>query len=219
MVKDIPKWLASDLDLAGAHRIEDAVRRAEQRTSGEIVPLLVQRSTPLSLVPLTVALATALFGFALEHSLGLLDGSLAHTWLWLAVLIALSGCGYLLGLTPRVQRFVLPRVERKACVDQRALLEFYLAQLSKTEGGTGILLFVSLLEHQAVVLADEGIAKYCQPAVFEGVVAALIAGAKAKDLASGYEKAIELCADILTPHFPIKRGDVNELKDYLRIKE
>lgn len=219
MVNEIPNWLKSYLNQDGARRIEEAVRSAEKKTSGEIVPLLVQRSTPASLVPLCLSLAFALFAYALEHSLGLLDASLLHTWLWLLVLLLVAAFGYFLGFLPAVQRFVLPHAERKACVAQRALLEFYLAHLNKTQGGTGILLFVSLMEHQAVVLADEGIAKHCEAQVFEGVVAALVEGAKAKDLALGYEKAIKLCTDILTPYFPIQAGDVNELRDYLRIKE
>ncbi len=220
MVKDIPKWLATYLNLAGAGRIEKAVARAETSTSGEIVPLLVRRSTSVALVPLSTALFTALLAFAIEHSLGLLSSPhLLQTWLWIAVLLCVSMLGFLLGHLPWVQRLLLPHGELKSSAEQRALLEFYQARLNKTDGGTGILLFVSLLEHQAFVLADEGIAKHCQPAVFEGVVKALIEGAKAKDLASGYEKAIALCTEILTPYFPLKTGDVNELKDYLRIKE
>jgi putative membrane protein len=118
-----------------------------------------------------------------------------------------------------IQRFFLPRSEQTLAVERRALLEFYAADLKQTKGGTGILLFVSLLEHRAVVLADKGIAQHCKPAIFDAVVQDLIRGAKNRDLGLGYEQAIRRCSDLLQPYFPRLDSDRNELADGLLIKE
>jgi putative membrane protein len=140
-------------------------------------------------------------------------------WIWGVLYGAAMVLGYSLGSLSAVQRWLLPASEQKEAVEQRALLEFYAAHLDRTERGTGILLFVSLLEHRAVVLADKGIAQHCQPKVFDDVVEDLIQGAKSGDLAAGFVQAIARSADLLAPHFPPLATDKNELKDYLRIKE
>ena len=53
----LPSWATRALGAQGHERIEAAIARAEARTSGEIVPLLVRRSSTVGHVPL---LATAL---------------------------------------------------------------------------------------------------------------------------------------------------------------
>ncbi len=217
MVERIPSWLGRSVDRAGVERIEAAVRAGELKTAGEIVPVVVRRSTRLGVLPFfTASLSLLLFlGLKLE---GLLPWEL-HLWTLIPFSLGFLTLGYALGLSSLVQRFLLPAQEQKDSVEQRALLEFYGSQLDKTDGRTGILLFVSLMEHRAVVLADKGIAQHCQPQVFDEVVADLISGAKSGDLSAGYVKAIARCSDILAPHFPPSSADKNELKDYLRIKE
>jgi putative membrane protein len=140
-------------------------------------------------------------------------------WVWALLFLLAVLLGQWIGRWGGFQRLILPRGERKEAVHQRALLEFHEAGLNKTEGETGILLFVSLLEHEAVVLFDKGIARHCTPEVFQNVVAALIEGAKTGDLAGGYQRAIALCTDVLSKHFPPRAVNPNELKDYLRIEE
>jgi putative membrane protein len=131
------------------------------------------------------------------------------------VLAGLSG--FFLGRMPAIERLLIPRKDQKMETERRAMLAFYEAGLSQTAGRTGILLFVSFFERQAVVLADQGIARFCKPEDFQELVHYLVRGAKDHQLAEGFEKAVALCEGILTAHFPPDAANPNELKDYLRI--
>ncbi len=218
MVKDIPNWSQTYIDTKGVARVEAAVRAAEMRTSGEIVPVLVRRSTTQGLVPLVLGLLFPLLILAVQDSL---RASIDHHQLiyWNIALVVGAVLGFSLGKIARVQRWIIPVSQQKIEAERRAMLEFYWSDLSHTKGGTGIILFVSLLEHQAVVLADQGIAQHCKPEIFDAVVADLIQGAKKRDLASGFEAAIARCTDLLAPHFPRQEQDVNELGDLLIFRD
>lgn len=218
MVIKIPSWLSGSLDQAGADLIEKSVKDAEKRTAGEIVPLIVQGSTLNASAPLLAVFIAGFVVLALKHGFWIFDRpELTSIWFWSALFSAAVTGGFAFGSRPFGQMLLTPRWEKRRQVQQRALLEFYEAKLNHTTGATGILLFVSWRERQAFVLADEGISKHCQPMAFEKVVQALVQGAKEGQLAQGYAQAIALSADILAKHIPIQVGDVNELKDHLRI--
>jgi putative membrane protein len=101
----------------------------------------------------------------------------------------------------------------------RAELEFWKAGIQKTQGSTGILLFISVVERRAVVLADEAIAKILPPETWQTVIERLLEGARRKDLAEGFSKAIELCGELLAKNFPRASDDKDELANQLIIKE
>ena len=218
MVIKIPSWLSSALDQTGADLIEKSVKEAEKRTAGEIVPLIVQGSTINASAPLLAVFIAGFLVLALKHGFWLYDLSdYTSVWFWSALFAAAVCGGFAFGTSRLGQMVLTPRYEKRRQVQQRALLEFYEAKLNHTTGSTGILLFISWRERQAFVLADEGIAKHCQPTVFKDVAQALVQGAKEGQLAKGFAQAIALSADILAKHIPIQAGDVNELKDHLRI--
>jgi putative membrane protein len=217
MVKEIPAWLRSYLSLEGASRIERAVSDAEAKTSGEIVPMLVYRSTVSSNSDVLGALLALLLALCIKHILVLTFGWAGHDLLWSIGFVIAGISGYMLARLPAVERLLIPRKDQKLETERRAMLAFYEAGLSATEGRTGILLFVSFFERQAVVLADQGIARHCKPEDFQELIQDLVKGAKDRQLVEGFEKAIGRCQGILTPHFPPLAQEPNELKDYLRI--
>jgi putative membrane protein len=203
--------------LEGASRIERAVSEAETRTSGEIVPMLVYRSTVSSNSDLLGALLGLLLVLCLKHILVLTLGWVGHDLLWSIAFVVAGLSGYFLARIPAVERLLIPLKDQKLETERRAMLAFYEAGLSATSGRTGILLFVSFFEHQAVVLADDGIARHCKPEDFQELVHDLVQGAKEHKLVEGFEKAVAKCQEILTPHFPPAAHNPNELKDHLRI--
>lgn len=220
MVKqERPQWIRNFLADQDLSRIQAAVEAAERVTSGEIVPMIVRRSRTDSLLSFLVAALMLLVAvtWKLYGPLELRLEDRPELWLGIYVLAALSG--FALGTVSAVQRFLVPRWEQRQAVEQRALLEFYLARLQDTEARTGILLFVSLAERQAVVLADKGISQHTAPGFFDAVVQDLISGAKSGRMAEGFQGAIERCAGLLAQHFPPRAEDRNELCDALRIKD
>jgi putative membrane protein len=99
-------------------------------------------------------------------------------------------------------------------VRRRAAEQFLAKNLHLTRERTGVLIFVSLGEHMAELIADEGIAQHVDPKVWDQAMAALTAGLKRGEPAAGFTAAIGLCADVLAERFPPDGGDnPNELPD------
>jgi putative membrane protein len=216
----VSSWLSPSLDLKGAMAIESAVLEAERRTSGEIVPLIVQSSTINALAPLLAALALGCLVLILKHGVWLYEHALgSQDIIWYVLFAIAVSSGFILGRSKVGQIWLTPRWEKRRQVQQRAQLAFYEAGLNQTAARTGILLFVSWRERQAVVLADRGIAQHCTPETFQNVIAELVRGARERRVGEGFVKAIGLCADILARHIPVGDGDrnENELHDRLRI--
>lgn len=219
-MSEIPDWARAQLGADGVARVEDSIAEAESRTSGEIVPMLVRRSSTVGHVPmltftlllLCVWLGDVAFWF--------------DTWLggphWLSLGLAWLLAGVLavgLSRVDAVQRALTARPDQIQQVEMRAEVEFFEHGIGQTEGSTGILLFVSLMEHRAVVLADRAIAEELDADVWQEVVDLMIQGVRSKDLAEGMSAAIHRCGDLLSPRFPIAPADANELRDHLVIKE
>lgn len=212
-------WLKKYLSQSDLKEIEEAVKRAEKTTSGEIVPMIVKSSSTVGHVPLLV-FTILLLSFYL---LGIYDFTHEHyekpwflTFCWSIASLVLS---VWLSRKPLVQRFFINSRDRESQTITRAMNEFYHAKMDETKESTGILLFMSLDDHKAVVLADKKISDVLGKDTWTDLVSILVQGAKKKKIKQGFIEAIDLCGSILKPHFPIKEGDKNELSNHLVIKE
>ena len=219
VTQELPGWARSILGDDGAERIESAIADAESHTSGEIVPILVRRSSTVghvSLVSFSLLLLCVVLADlpAYGAELG------GPHWVWLGACWLLAG-GLALGLSrlDLVRRLLTPRLDQIRQVELRAEIEFYEHRVGQTRGNTGILLFVSLMEHRAVVLADRSIAEKLDAEIWQELVDLMIQGVKRGDLAAGMKEAIQRCGELLAPHFPIAEDDSNELRDHLVVKE
>ncbi|MFO1140854.1 MAG: TPM domain-containing protein, partial [Amaricoccus sp.] len=114
---------------------------------------------------------------------------------------------------PRVRVQLIPRRARRAMAFRVATEQFYARAISRTRDGSGILIFVSLAEHYARIIADDGIAARVPQAHWQGAVDALIAHAREGRIADGYIAAIEICATVLAERFPRTADSTNELPD------
>lgn len=203
------------LSAADRERVCAAIRRAEQRTVGEIVPVVLERSDAhpgacwlaafVSLILGSVLLAPVLpwqspgWVIVLQTLLG------ASGWLAAARLADVSGL------------FVSERRADEVTGEQ-ALQEFYTLGLHKTEAATGVLLFVSLAEHRVLVLGDTGIDAVMGDEQWAGVVDRVLNGIGTGDLAGGLEAAIDEIGEVLAEAFPWVEGDRNELPDRLIVR-
>jgi len=216
---NIPHWLKAHLSAEQAQQIAGAIQKAESSTSGEIVPMIVRRSSTVGHVPvILLSLSIALF-FALDGR-GWRAEMLGEHWAWylveIALLLATAG---LLSRFHWVQRLLTPRADQIVQVNMRAEIEFYESGIKKTRGSTGVLIFVSLMEQRAVVLADKAINDKVPQDTWREVCDLLIQGMKKKNVGLALGAAILKCGEILTPAFPIQPDDTNELKNQLIIKE
>jgi putative membrane protein len=193
-------------------RIRQAVVLAEQKTSGEIVPMIVNSSARYAEVEMA-----GLF-------IGLIIGTLAaFVWNdpWSAIhsqlLWPLAGAvvGYLICIIPAVKRRLIPRDRAESAVDLRSFAAFTAHGLHHTREHTGILILVSLLEHRVEVLADKGINEKVSPGTWDEIVQITTAGLKSAKPCDAFCNAIERCSEILAQHFPRSADDRNELANKL----
>ena len=214
--------------------IEAAVREAELRTTGEIYCVVAEDSSDYGETPLAWGAGVAL----LAPALLLLGG--VHVAIpdffsgWSATAVglaieggvkrALMGTIILQGLLfvaaaalvaiPAVRRALTPRGLKRARVRRRAEEQFLAKNLHLTRERTGVLIFVSLGERMAELIADEGIAGQVDSHVWDKAMTALLAGLKKGAPAEGFEAAIALCAEVLAERFPPRSDDnPNELPD------
>lgn len=183
-------------------RIAQAVRLAEEKTSGEIVSVLVEASDRYRTYGLLLGMVTA--------GLGVLAADLLFPPLTVLRTLAAEGVGFLGGLAlflycPSLVRFLVPPHERTHRAHERALVAFLNHGVGRTAGRTGILIFASLAERRVEVVADEGIHKKVAEGTWRGVVKLVVDGIRKGDTAGGWVEAVHRAGEILSEHFP-KRG-------------
>ncbi|UCF98040.1 MAG: TPM domain-containing protein [Spirochaetaceae bacterium] len=201
--------------------IQACVKEVEKRTSGEIVPMVVSASYhyPMSnmigglIFALLIAIAVTLV-YGIQKSWG------GVTALELWVFPAVFAVAFLLfhELVKRIswlKRIFITKAEIAEEVEEAALTSFYRNGLNNTRDRTGILIFISVFERKAYVLADEGINSKVKSGVWQEVVNLIVDGIKQHHQADGICRAVRRCGDLIREHFPIKADDTNELDNLI----
>ncbi len=214
--------LLSDADL---ERIRAAVAEAERRTSGEIVPYLVERSGGYEVAVWRGASLAALGTMLVAVLVLQLYDGWALGWLYaswgMALLVSLAGvAGALLATVAPLKRALAGEARLARTVHRRASLAFLDEEVFSTRERTGILLFVSLFEHRIEVLGDAGINRQVTADEWVEVVDTVRRGITGGRLADGLVEAIGMCGALLeTKGVAIRPDDTDELPDGMRLRE
>lgn len=212
-------WIDRYLSASDLTDIESAIQKAEEHTNGEIVPVIVRRSSAVGHVPLTLTLLITLLIVILEIPYSEWLWVKPWVWLWPVLIVVIYYVSTLLAQSKFIQKVFVPEKDEVNQVHRRAHLEYYLNRINRTKGGTGILIFVSVMEKKAVILADEGIAKKLPATTWDDVLEEMRSHLHDGRWAHGYQKAIERCGDLLKEHFPMQGSLENELTNHLIIKD
>jgi putative membrane protein len=208
---------ASELiDPASRQHLEAVVAEAERTTGGEIVVAVVHACDEYGALgwQLGAALAAVVF-----LALGWFVAPLPWT-AYLASQVAAMALGHGIGRIEPVRRALLPAGLVEERVAQRARRCFAEQGLTRTRGRTGILLFVALLEHRVLVLADEGIDRALGPdESWQQVVDLAVAGLREGRAVEGLEAAVRRCGEILARHLPAAAENPDELPNRLVVLE
>ena len=211
-------------------RISAAVAQAELQSSGEIVTILAERSDGYTDVQLAWSAAVSLLALcalviAPDFYLGLYDRLFAdwgHEWtpraiisLAAAVAALKFGGAFLLQLWGPLKFFLIPPPVKTARVHERAVRAFRIGAERRTAGRTGVLIYLSMREHRAEIVADEAIATKVAPEVWGDAMNAMLAHISDGRIADGICAAVDKVGAILAPHFPRAGDDINELPDRL----
>lgn len=209
-------------------RIAEAVSAAEAASAGEIVTIVTPQSDSYRDVALAWSvfiafLALAALELAPGFYLGLIErllGLWAHEWtprqvLGIALTVAvIKFLAMLLIMAWRPLRLALtPAPIKSARVHARALTCFRIGAEGRTTGRTGILIYLSLAEHRAEIIADEAIAGKVSPEVWGEAMHALLGPIRAGQIGEGMVAAIGKVGAVLAEHLPRAADDENELPD------
>ncbi len=195
--------------------VQDAVVAAEKKTVGEILPVVVERSDPHPGADWLAALCFLLVGS------GLLASWLPweHPVLLLLSQLAMGALGFgLVRLLPDLKRLFIFGDRASAVAEEQAFQEFYANGLHKTEAATGVLLFVSLLEHRVIILADEGINSKVDADFWAGTDEVILEGVRNGSLRDGLVAGIQRTGERLSELFPWQEGDRNEIPDRVIVR-
>lgn len=193
-------------------RIVETVQRVEQRTSGEIVPMLVGAADDYAQAEVVAggcfALATA----------ALLSWQLWNASLWYflpAFLLLYLPCRWLLRWLPAVKRSLLSAAEIDATVTNKALAAFVERGLHHTRDATGILILICLFEHRVQVLADRGINAVVPQDTWDEIVTVISDGIHRGQACDALCRAVERCGDLLAESFPPRPDNRDELPNLI----
>ena len=206
--------------------IKQAVAKAEQRTSGEIVPYFVERSDAYDIAIWRGASIFAVFAMAVAGITQLFYDGWGLAWLYsgqgVAFTASIAGfVGALLGAyVAPVKRLLAGSDLIARTVHNRATRAFVEEEVFNTRDRTGILLFISLLEHRIEVMGDEGINRRVSADDWIDVVAKIRTGLKTRKVAEGLIDAIELCGQLLERRgVEIQPDDTDELSNEVRFSD
>ena len=194
----------------GRERIADAIRAAEAKTSGEIFCVIARHASDYRLVPLAWAAAVALVVPAPLIYLTLWPASVIYVVQLIAFIAAALGLSL-----PEIRFHIVPRRTQHERAHLQAMQQFFAHGLHHTQNRTGVLIFASVAERYAEIVADAGINGKVTPHVWDQAIAALIAGIKQGRAADGFVAAIEQCGAVLAEHFPPGALNRDELPDKL----
>jgi putative membrane protein len=198
------------------HRIADAIRDAEKNTSGEIYCVLARSSDnyfyPSAFI---VVLAILVIGFGLAVAIELLWLTIRLPIFLYAQILAVACALLVLSFFPALRIQLVPKRLRYQRAHEAAIKQFLARNVHITAERTGVLIFVSLAEHYAEVVADSGINSKVEQSAWNAVVADLVAAAGDAHLADGFVNAIGAVGKLLAEYFPPRRRNPNELDDHL----
>lgn len=218
------------MDDAGRALVSEAVTEAEGATSGEIVTVLADASdgyTDVALLWAAGAAFTAMSVFAAfpKPFLDTWDALFAgwgHEWTTgeLASMVIALGLVKFLGVLLIQQwqplKYVLiPGPVKSMRVHDQAVRQFKVGARGRTTGRTGVLIYLSMREHRAEIVADESIAAKVPAEVWGEAMGDMLAHIGKGNVAEGLAVGIRDVGFILAEHFPRGLDDENELPDRL----
>jgi putative membrane protein len=211
-------------------RISDAVHRAEAGTAGEIVTIIADSSDRYLDVALWWSIAFAIAALSALAAfpsywlgqIGALTGGWVSEWndadlfeLALAVTVIIFGAARLFLAWMPLRMLLVPGSVRSRRVRRRAIRYFKVGAERRTAARTGILIYLSMAEHRAEIVADEAIHGKVPAEAWGNAMAKLVAEVKQGHVADGMVAAIGDVGTILSDHFPRTADDINELPDRL----
>lgn len=218
------------LDEEDHSKVSAAIAAAEASSDGEIIAVATELSDPYH----DVALHWAVLALFAVLAWAAICPSCLNWWLdlflggwrpeptvrelltFLLILALLKFTAVLLILKYMPLRLLLtPSATKTRRVRRRAIATFKAGAERRTVGRTGILIYLSMGERRAEIVADEAITKVTTPETWGEAMASLLADVRDGRPGDGICAAIQQIGIVLSEHFPKSSGNPNEIPDKL----
>jgi putative membrane protein len=210
--------------------VTQAVAAVEQHTDGEIVTVIAgqsddYRETPIYWAVAAMFLALACIAVFPEWFEGLLStftGGWQHVYtpgeyltiIMLVLAAKFAAVHVIVGWKP-LRLALTPSAVKQMRVRARAINLFKVSAEKRTMGLTGVLIYLSMAEHRAEIVADSAIAAKVTPDVWGQAMADMIVELRAGRPGEGMAAAVRDVGKVLAEHFPKTGENPNELPDRL----
>lgn len=221
--------ISSKLARQDYQRINEAVAAAEAKSSAEIVPVVAAVSgrydRPEDIVGLWFAAAAlALAWWLLPEHARTGDWGAMPPWAHLLVLVASVVVGFIVGTAvgahvDGLRHLFTPSQQMRDEVVSRSRQVFFDSRVHHTAGRTGVLIYVSLFERMAAVLADDAVTEKLGQGVLDELRDQLTASLATRQLADAICDTLVSAGQRLAAVLPRAEGDINELPDALVVLE
>lgn len=211
MKKTIPNWASQYITDEQQKEVIGIIKKVESKTNGELLPIVANKSTEapflyyfnLTIAIMLVLIADSILYFYTDLTLNS----------YIYSLLAAPFLAFLFSKSEAWTRFIIPKAYQKKCVHEKAMLSFYHNITEQTQFQTGILIYISLLEHQVEILADKSIAKKLPAETWQIIVDKFIEKIKNGEFYEGLKQALLDSSLPLEEHFPKTENNENEIHD------
>jgi len=207
-------------------KIQETVAQAEAKTSCEIVPVVATASGRYDRAEDILGLWLATIAAVLVWTLYPRSTDEVGDWAgmsfdWgLLVLVASIVAAFLVGAVlgsriPWLRRLFTPHDQMQDEVAAKARQAFFDRRVHHTSGATGLLIYMSLFEHTAVVLADQEVLEKLGQGALDELCQKLTEGLHRGHPTDALCGAIEAAGEQLAGILPQTEGAANQLPDVL----
>ena len=190
--------------------IENAITKAENKTSAEIVAVIARASAGYHYIPyMWGALIALAVPWPFIH------------WTWMPVQsiyfiqLAVFAALTLILHHPALRFALVPRSIMRKRAHQRAMQQFVAQDIYTTAGHTGVLLFVSAAERYAEIVVDYEVHHKVPEEEWKAIIDKLTADIGSGRPVNGLIDAIGRIGEHLTQHFPPSAAKENLLPNHL----
>jgi putative membrane protein len=207
-------------------QVAEAVAAAERQTSAEIVPVIAAASGRYDRAEDLVGLWTAVIALVCVATVWIVEFPESDGWdepsrfvetlaLAAAVVIGFFAGAAAATRVDRLRRLFVSHAQRRDETWSRAVQVFHDRRISRTAARSGLLIYVSLFERTAAIVADEAILRELGQSELDELCRQLVEQLKQGQPIAALTATIAAAASTLAPHFPPSTPRANELSDAL----
>jgi putative membrane protein len=193
---------------------KDAVATIESNSAAEVVVAVRRRSGSYGHVPVIFGVAAAMATLAvLLYS----PWSFGLAWFLIDPPVVGLGVGFFVARMGHLQRALTSEALKRGHVRRTAREAFLDRRVHTTQGRTGVLVYISLLEQMVEVVADTGVEDLVEGPEWENAVTSVEETLRATMDGSSVAEALETMGEILAEVLERGPDDINELPDEVAV--